>query len=518
MNGKLTAYLPGILLFIATVILGMFTYKDYGVCWDEPLQRGPGITTYEYVFHGNMNLFTQATDNHGAGFELPLVILEKWMGLTDTKDIYEMRHLVSHLLFLVSVLAGYFLIYSLFKNNLLAILGFLLLAFMPRIYAHSFFNSKDIPFLAMFIITFAVSKLAFDRNKPALFCLLGLVAGYATSIRIMGILLAGVILFFLAIDWLGNRADKEASKKTLLNMGLFTLGFAGMVYLAWPYLWPAPIKNFNESFAALAHFEWDANILINGLRVKTTELPWTYIPTWFAFTNPILWLLAGLAGLVAIGLAAIKKPMLFLKNTRERNFLLYLICFFAPIMAVIGLNSVVYDDWRHLYFVYPSFVLAAIYGIDVLLRKLGDKFKYVVYGLCLVQLGIVADFMVKNHPFHQVYFNELVSREPEYLRENFELEYWGCGFKQGLDHVVAKDKSDTIRMAANYNDPLVNNIMLLNEADRKRIKIVNIDQIAQADYFISNFRGHPEDYPSKNIEFDVKVLNSTILCVYRLKK
>jgi hypothetical protein len=190
----------------------------------------------------------------------------------------------------------------------------------------------------------------------------------------------------------------------------------------------------------------------------------------------------------------------------------------VPILAVIAMHSVIYDDWRHLYFVYPSFVLVALYFINKMAQRIKGNLSYIVYGVCAIQAASVVVFMVQNHPFQQVYFNELVSHEPEYLRENFELEYWGASFKQGLDHIVSADTSKTIHIACNYDDPCKNNINMLKEADRKRIEIVPVSQISKADYFITNYRGHPEDYPSKNIEFSVKVLNSTIMAVFKLKK
>jgi len=39
----------------------------------------------------------------------------------------------------------------------------------------------------------------------------------------------------------------------------------------------------------------------------------------------------------------------------------------------------------------------------------------------------------------------------------------------------------------------------------------------KADFFIANFRFHPDDYPSNNIEHDITVLNSTIIRIYRLR-
>jgi hypothetical protein len=518
MTKKFSPYLPGILLFVAALIIGLCTYKDYGIGWDEPIQLNSGTIAYNYVFHGDQQLFSYKDNIYGTGLEIPLVIMQKWLNLTDSRDIYLMRHLVTHVIFLLSVLAGYILVYRLFRNEFLASFAFIMLALAPRIYAHSFFNSKDVPFLSMFLFTFMLFQLAFEKDRKILFLLLGMSCGYATSIRVMGIMLAFFTLFFLFIDLWGNLKNAENKRRIYLNSVLFTIGFCFTLYINWPYLWKSPLQNFIASFSGLAHFNYDAEVLFGGTNVKTTNLPWTYFPTWFIITNPVLWLIFGCVGLVRLLLDVLKKPSQYLKNTPDRNFLLFLLCFWAPIIAVIGLNSVIYDDWRHLYFVYPPFVFIAIYMVHRIMQMLPSKFSMVVPAICAVQAAVIGLFMVKNFPFSQVYFNELVSHEKEYLRENYELEYWGCGFKQALDHLVTTDTAQTIHIACNYNAPLSNNIMMLPAAERKRIEIIPIPQISKADYFVTNFRGHPEDYPSKNIGYSVSVLNSTILCVYDLKK
>src|SRR5882757_3909121 len=111
----------------------------------------------------------------------------------------------------------------------------------------------------------------------------------------------------------------------------------------------------------------------------------------------------------------------------------YLLCFTGPIAAVLILHSIIYDDWRHLYFVYPSFVMLALYFVN----KLYDtKLRMVVLGAFGLQVLLLAFFMIKEHPFQQVYFNEFVSHDKEALRKNYELDYWGSSFKQGLEHLA----------------------------------------------------------------------------------
>ncbi len=185
---------PGIVLFFASVVVGLSLYQDYGISWDEPIQREIGTLTYNYVSKGDQAFKSSEFRDLGTGFELVLVFIEKKLHIEDSRDIYLARHLATHLLFLLSVFCGYILCLRLFKDQFIACLGFVLLAFMPRIYAHSYFNSKDIPFLCSFIITFMVGQMAFEKNRSGWYLLLGLAAGYATSIRAMGILLVPCFL------------------------------------------------------------------------------------------------------------------------------------------------------------------------------------------------------------------------------------------------------------------------------------------------------------------------------------
>ena len=508
---KTSPYMPGILLFFFFFIVALVVYKDYGICWDEPMQRGPGLLSYDFIFNGNEDLFNRTTDNHGAGFELLLVIIEKWFGITDDKAIYEMRHLVTHVVFLLGAFAGYVLAYRLFKNKFIASLGFVMLVFAPRLYAHSFFNSKDIPFLSIFIITLAICQAAFAQNKKWLFAILGLACGYATSIRIMGIMLACFIGLFLVIDTAMAYAKKEDKpNKNVVNLLLFLAGFCFTVYIAWPYLWKDPVHNFVESFTKLSHFNlWTGIMLLGGKYISSMNLPWTYFPTWFLISNPILWLIMGFAGFVWAGIAFLSKPLQFLRNTTERNFLLYMLCFTGPIAAVLILHSIIYDDWRHLYFVYPSFVMLALYFVNKLYQTKG---RMVIMGACALQVALLGFFMVKAHPFQQVYFNEFVSHDKEALRKNYEMEYWGCGYKEGLEYLVKTNPAGPIKVYSSTSQLIMNNTLMLNEQDRSRIQITDREK---ADYLITNYRNHPYDYPFAKADYSITVLNSTILSVFK---
>jgi hypothetical protein len=74
--------------------------------------------------------------------------------------------------------------------------------------------------------------------------------------------------------------------------------------------------------------------------------------------------------------------------------------------------------------------------------------------------------------------------------------------------------SKKIHICCEYRTLLDNNIMMLHPEDRGRFQFTMFDT---ADYYMSNFRLHPQDYPGTNIEYEIKVLNSTIFRTYNLK-
>jgi hypothetical protein len=436
--------------------------------------------------------------------------MEKTFHLTEQGAIYNARHLVTHLLFLLSAFFGYVLFYRLFRNHWLACLGFLLLVLNPRIYAHSFFNSKDIPFLSMVMISLFVCHLAFTEKKTKWYVLLGAVCGYTASIRILGILPPAIFGLLFCIDIITAFMKKDRPLAILKQFALFIVSFCGIIILFWPTLWRNPVHNFIECYGFMSHFRWVGDVLFNGNIYPSTNIPSQYLPEWFCISNPILWLLFGFIGVLLALVALIKNPRSGIENTNLRFYLVCVGLFLLPVLMVLFLHSVVYDDWRHIYFIYCPFVVLILFAINKL--SVG-KMKWLIAPLCLLQAGVITVFMVKNHPFQSVYMNEFVSHDKEYIRKHFEMDYWGCSHKQALEYILAHDPSTSIKV--DMFPALDNNIVTLPEQDKKRI--TRVEHPEDADYFVTNFRTHPAKYDYKNIFYNLTVQNSSILRVYKLR-
>ena len=179
-----------IALVVLTVFItvGIWVSDDYGISTDTGFQRRNAVETFEYLL-GRSNSISLDINNrfHGVSYELWLLLVERAFGLDDTRDVHLMRNIITHLFFLMSGFFCYLLAYRLFGNRLLAVLAMLMFLLHPRIYAHSFFNSKDIPFLSMFMVCLYLTHRAFDRDTALRFLMLGVAMGILINLRIMGL-------------------------------------------------------------------------------------------------------------------------------------------------------------------------------------------------------------------------------------------------------------------------------------------------------------------------------------------
>ena len=511
MRQTIRIHWPGILLFVLALSVGLLTFKDYGVNWDDPYQRNIGLVNYDYITKNDPSLTTYEFKEYGPAYEILLVVVEKALHLTDTRAILLMRHLVTHLVFLLGVCFVYLLAYRLFGNRLLACMCLLMVLFAPRIYAHSFFNTKDIPFFAAMSVALYACTIAFQRPQTRLFLLAGLVCGLTTGVRIMGVMLVTFIIFFLLVDILIAFLKKQGANRHLNHLLVFVLGFSASLYACFPFLWTNPFSNFAHCFSVMSHYRWYGTIFQSGRLITSDHIPWYVLPVWFLITNPLGWLALGFGGIGLFLAHFLRRPVSFILPGAGRIFLLVFLCFITPLLAVIGLHSVVYEDWRHLFFVYPFFVLLAVYLVHWLWRT---RLGVVVLVGVSVQLLVTAYTMCRVFPHNQVYFNPLVTHSPGYLRAHYEMDYWGVSSKQGLDYILATDSRPLITVAADRATycPVENNIWMLKAADRKRIKLVLKD--APFDYFLTDYRTHPLDYDYPPARYSVTAFNSTILGIY----
>ncbi len=443
----LGAHWPGLLVVALFALTGLAVVDDYGVGLDTDTQRTLGRVNLEYILGEREVLisdrFSRWHRNYGVAYETALAAAQRGaakIGTQDTRDLYLLRHILTHLFFIVAGFCCYLLVYRLLHSRLLAVFALLLFLLHPRIYAHSFFNSKDAPFLAMFMVALYLLHRALRRDTATAFLLCGVAIGLLTNIRVIGVMLFPAALAMRGLD-LFYAGDWAERRHILLTGGVFALAAALTLYATWPYLWGDPLAHFADALQQMAAFPKIRWLLFQGESIRSDQLPWRYIPQWIAITTPpAILLLAGVgaAALVQRGLA---HPGVVFRNTKLRFGFLLLACFILPIAAVVALNSVLYNGWRIMYFLYAPLCLFAVFG----LHWLASRFRFPrgnspipgragVYGLAGFGLALVVIQMAQLHPHQQVYFNFLVDRKtPEQLRTHYDMDYWLLVDREGLE-------------------------------------------------------------------------------------
>jgi hypothetical protein len=522
-------HFPVIILIGVLFILGIATFRDYGIPWDEKFQREIAEQNYNYVLNGDQSLLTFKDRYYGPIFEIASFAVLK--GYSPSEYFY-LRHLLVYATHLIGLLFFYFLANRLFRKSGWALMATIFLFISPRIFADSFYNAKDIPLMDAFIIatfTLLLLKDAVYSRKSYLVCFLitlvhSITTALALSTRIPGLL----IVVLTAIIFIPALFIHFSNKKRIFFLSLIylvvTLGFT---MLFWPILWINPVQQIINAMNEMNSRPYFASNLFMGSMISGNNLPWHYLPVWIGITTPIIIVL----GFIFAAIWMIKRliddvmrlPLLELikKNwSRYMDWGIILCWSFLPILAVYLMHTVLYDGWRHVFFVYPAIVLIAVLGIRkfsrwiFLVTRSQALAKTIV--ILVVMLGILDPvyFAIQNHPFENVYFNVFAGK-PDTLRFRYEMDYWGLSYKQALDYILATDPSPEIPIMIE-NSPGKSYIRYMLHPDTaSRFKIVNT--IGEANYFVTNFRGHPDDYDFPDKYFSINVRGSEIMVVYRLK-
>ena len=205
-------------------------------------------------------------------------------------------------------------------------------------------------------------------------------------------------------------------------------------------------------------------------------------------------------------------------NDQERQDFVCLLLFVVPLTAVIVLNSALYDGWRHLYFIYAPFLLIAVTGATRLPDLIGKarpdlERRATLFTAAVIVIGTIfsAYQIITYHPFQNVYFNMAAGNNAGRL---FELDYWGLSFRKGLEYIVKNDKRPVIGLFANVTDPLKNNAIFLAKEDFKRLRQTELNQ---ADYFLTNYRWHPQPYNFTNEVSPWPSIIKKIFSVFKLR-
>ena len=498
-------------------IVGIAALDSYGIALDEDKHREMAIANAEYIATGATDLlYHRDYRYYGVVFDMSLLLMERALGLQDSRHIYLTRHLIMHLFFIAGGFACGMLVYRMLGNRWIALLAMLMFLLHPRLYAHSFFNVKDVPFAAMLLITLYLAHRAFRRDTLGAFLLCGIVVGLAINMRPFALMLLPMILAMRGLDlWQAGRAER---KRILASVGIFAGVALAITYIIHPYYWESPLR-FIELIRVLSQHPTITRNLFMGEIYLSDAVPWNFIPVWFAITAPPIALLLGAVGCAVACWQGIARP-LHAARDREIGFRVMLLgCFALPVVVVIALQSNIYQGWRQMYFLWGPFCLLAAVGLRALAYSnvmewasggvaarlpgwvRGGRLQMaqlaLAYGVAAVGLITTLTAMAALHPHQQVYFNALTdTNTPGALGKRYDMDYWHLAPRQSLEYLLARYPDGALRVW-----PGNKGLRILPQNDRERILVSRNRN--SADYYVRSVysrQNAPEEPTFHSIE------------------
>ena len=453
-----SSHLKYLFIGIATLLL-LFMLRggrDAGISGDEYFHYDQSVSVYKYLASQGkdtsaLNTPTTHLKYYGQSFDNLTTILIKWFKID---DIYLFRHLTCSLAgWLTIIITALFAIWL--AGYGAGIMVLLLFALSPTFLGHAQNNLKDIPFALSYITAiFFIIRLFYNENKTKVFDAILLTASIAFSISIRsgGLILICYLFLFFPLYYLYKYQTDNQINVPLIRRKFFTtlvISLAALVLslVLWPYGLTDPFHNVWKSYQVMSQFPTTIRQLFEGKMEWSDLMPWYYLPKYMVITIPLI----VFGGLTAFGI--LSKKILNKQNLLPYGFILFSVLF--PVVFVIYQKSNLYGSWRHFLFVYPSIILLSAIGLSYLFT--GLKNKYITWAILLFCLGLAIHplrFMIRNHPFYYLYYNQLVGGLHGAYGK-YETDYYYHSIKEGSDwlnnYLKINKQEEPLRIASNFS-------------------------------------------------------------------
>ncbi|MFM1791922.1 MAG: hypothetical protein RLZZ252_276, partial [Bacteroidota bacterium] len=307
-----------------------------------------------------------------------------------------------------------------------------LLMTWPRLFADAHHNSKDVLFLSLMIWVWIGLDAMWQGKHTQRWSLIKrwsliwpwILLGIASTIRLSGLLVFGCAVLISALQWVGNgklfsaKSDEDESEtegprewasrgwasrgwanlrraglrwiglgranlgwaefrnRIIIPMVLFALGYVA----TYPYLWVKGWTGFVEILQFGTQNPWKHPTLFFGdwVNTETGTQPLFYLPVWILVTLSEWILVVLLAVLLHVWPSnrVWKQPIVFFSLLVLMAFLAYTVVF----------QPVLYNGWRHLYFLAVPLIIFIGIGASAINHKRLIPFHLLLAGYCIFSI------------------------------------------------------------------------------------------------------------------------------------
>ena len=506
-----------IALFAIILVIGFTVYRDYGVSVDEPTERLNDIMSYvemnKALFHRIPPVFRDKAEEfdiasyadryYGVAVRFPLMLIEDFhfeqsgTGFSN-QEIYYIRHLYCWLLYVGALLSFYFLIRRMTGKDLIACVGVLMLFLFGRFFASSFYDVKDMVFVSLVIYSIACAERVFATNRKKRWCLLfAFCSALAVTARVVAAIIDILMIILLLAEDIKRRSERRFSLQLLFPYLIILCAFPIYLLMS-PVSWKDPIKycmGVVNTFSSYDVFFTD--LLFGGrmMRVDATHKnPWDYTIRWMFLTLPLVCMALGGIGAVLFLSRSFKKQSTSDSAGVQNTLWMAGIFFIGTLAYQILRRPVMYNSWRHSFYLYPLLVIFAMYALDIICKN-RNVIKWATISAVCLSLCYQAVQLVQLHPFEMVQMNPI----GQTVIEEYEGDYWGLSGKYAHEWVLENDKRADIKI---YGIPInsgpgplfIPSMLTLDASDAARLRLAGIEY--NPDYFetIERVCTVPENY------------------------
>ncbi|MFK7969719.1 MAG: GtrA family protein [Bacteroidia bacterium] len=514
---------------------GLWIVPDFGVGWDEKVQREHGLVSAQYIDQqlggaigwedldkDELNAYFYRA--YGVFFQVTSFSIETMLGIheDDARGQFLLRHYLTYIVFCIGVWCMFVLGKRRLNDWKMGVLAALLLILSPRLFPHFFTNPKDTITLAWYLLSILSLDLMIEKPslKRAIFH--AFACALLMNARPIGLIIPTATLILLLLQ------HRRTLGKTLLLFFSFSFAWVLFTIAMWPYLWENTWEHFSYAFTQMKRYNWNGQVLFEGSFIKPDDLPWYYAPKYMLMSIPLVYTVMMLVGIVLGSVGSIRN---LFRPTWTSAVRLDLICLglgLGPLLAVWLLDSILYDGWRQLFFIYPPLLLLAVGGFHRWRSYCKKRIEQAAFRMGyaaawgMMALGLVSSlvYIIQAHPNQQAYFNAFASSKPKL---QYEMDYWGLSFKQGWERIAEAHPEDTVTVCvAPYLPGLYNYEFALDTTTRQHILITG--DLKKADYFMSiaRFEGDFSAYKKQQAPYSPDRLwfvlgqkESPVLSVYK---
>ena len=491
-----------IALFALITLIGLIVTPDYGMPWDEELEirtLGSNVREYISLFKGKTGEPYQSSTgipfpdyllnpdmDHGQSAYYPLApALFADYGPNGPRTMMLIWHGYTFLIFMAGVLGLYFVCKFLMGDWKYGLLGSLFLFLSPRFFAEGHYNSKDMVVMSLVILLIGAGIRFIETRRFSSALVFAFVAAIATNTRITALFMFGLLGLLYLVDL---TAKKEWNAKNLWVGLTAVFSFLLISYLITPAAWRTPLDYIAYVIGRSSNFAaWPGVVFFQGLVRR--PVPSSYISTMIALTTPILILMLTLLAHITT-IADFFRGVTRKTLTRETPYLIICIIFiWTFLLFAIIRQPILYNSWRHLYFLYGPMLILAVAAVRFLVERAKGKLRTVIVAAVALQLLVCAIVIGISHPFQYVYYNPLAGKDPA---QKYEFDYWNVSQTQMLIKLADQLEGDQIYICATdwYSaDGLGKAIKVLPEAYKQRVHLCSCTVIGMktdADYMLVN--------------------------------